>query len=73
MKAFTDYPFPELGDISGKQAPIRSCIVTSYDDDKYCKIVVGRLETEVKSGYLYKTAGRLGEVECINVSELRQS
>ena len=73
MKAFTDYPFIELGDIPGKQAPIRSCVVTGYDGDKYCKICVGKLETEVKAGYLYKTAGRFGEVECINVGELRQS
>ena len=73
LKAFTDYPFTELGDIAGKQAPIRSCIVTSYDGDKYCKIVVGKLETEVKAGYLYKTAGRCGEVACIDVGELQQS
>lgn len=73
MKAFTDYPFTELGDISGEEAPIRSCVVTSYDGDKYCKIVVGGFDAEVKSGYLYKTAGRHGEVECIDASELCQS
>lgn len=70
MKAFTDYPFVELGDLSGEIAPIRSCIVTSYDGNKYCKIVVGRLGTEIKAGYLYTKPGRLGEVPTINVKDL---
>jgi hypothetical protein len=65
IKAFTDYPFVELGDTIGKIAPIRECVVKSFDDDKYCRIVVEGFETEIKSGYLYKTSGRLGDVENI--------
>lgn len=70
MKAYTDYPFTELGDIAREQAPIRQCTVISYDGDKYCKIVVGKLITEVKAGYLYKEPGRCGAVECIDVNVL---
>jgi hypothetical protein len=29
MKAYTDYPFTELGDISGEKAPIREVRVIS--------------------------------------------
>ena len=72
MKAFTDYPFVELGDVSGEKAPVRPCTVLSYDGDKYCKIVVGSLETEIKAGYLYKTAGRFGEVEQLSLKDLNK-
>jgi len=70
MKAFTDYPFTFLGDIAGEQAPIRKCVVTSYDGNKYCKVVVGGEEAEVKAGYLYTEAGRCGDVPMINPNEL---
>ena len=70
MKAYTDYPITELGDIAGEKAPIRSCVVISYDGDKYCKIVVGKIVKEVKTGYLYKKAGRRGEVPCIDVGSI---
>lgn len=72
MKAYTDYPIVELGDIAGKEAPIRHCVIVSYDGDKRCKIVIGSslVETELKSGYLYKQEGRLGDVPCVDVSEL---
>lgn len=70
MKAYTDYPFTELGDIAGEKAPIRSCFVIAYDGDKYCKIVVDKLETEVKIGYLYSEEGGCGEVPCIVVEKL---
>ncbi len=70
MKAFTDYPFTFLGDIEGEKAPVRKCEVTSYDGNKYCKIVVCGEESEVKAGYLYKEAGRCGDVPTINPNEL---
>lgn len=70
MKAFTDYPFFELGDIAGQEAPIRSCIVTSYDGDKYCKVVVGGIESEIKACYLYSEAGRCGEVQAIDATKV---
>lgn len=40
MKAFTDYPILELGDISGEEAPIREVKILYYDGDKRCKVVV---------------------------------
>lgn len=70
MKAYTDYPFTELGDIAGQLAPIRSCIVVGYDDNKYCTIVIGKLETKIKAGYIYTEAGRYGEVPFISVENL---
>ena len=39
MKAYTDAPIEELGDISGEIAPIRECEILSYDEDKYCMIL----------------------------------
>ena len=40
MRAWTDYPFIQLGDLENKKAPIREIEVVSYDGDKYCDIVV---------------------------------
>lgn len=62
MKAYTDYPFVELGDISGEIAPIREIEVISYDFDKYCKIRVNGIDSEIKLGYIYQQPGRVGEV-----------
>lgn len=70
MKAWTDYPFTWLGDIAGQKAPVREIEVLSYDDDKYCKIKVGDGEDEIKSGYIYQHAGRLGEVPTITQKQL---
>ena len=70
LKAFTDYPFAWMGDVEGEIAPVRECTVHSYDGDKYCKITVEGVSTEVKSGYLYKTKGRFGKVKQIDVSAL---
>lgn len=70
MFAYTDYPFVELGDEAGKIAPIRQVKVLSYDSDKYCRIKVQGLTTEVKAGYLYDKEGRCGEVPCIDVNQL---
>jgi len=70
MKAFTDYPIVSLGDIANTKAPIRRCVVFAYDGDKYCKIVVGGFEEEVKVAYLYSKAGRCGDVPVINTDEL---
>ncbi len=70
MKAYTDYPFDFLGDPLHVQAPVRECEVLSYDGDKYCIIIVGGVETEVKSGYLYSKRGRFGKVPVINIKDL---
>lgn len=65
MKAYTDYPFTELGDIAGLEAPIRECTVLLYDGDKYCDILIDGVVLEVKLGYLYHEFGRQGEVDSI--------
>lgn len=70
MKAYTDYPFEELGDIAYKGAPVREVKILSYDNDKYCEIEVEGILTEVKSGYLYKSPGRYGEVPFVEVKDL---
>lgn len=71
IRAYTDYPILELGDIAGEEAPIRQVKVLYYDQDKRCKILVEGIETHVKHGYLYKTPGRCGEVESINTQYVK--
>jgi len=71
MIAYTDYPFIQLGDIAGEQAPVREVKVLSYDDDKYCTVKVQGCVTEVKAGYIYEEKGRFGEVPCIDVSTIK--
>lgn len=75
-KAFTDYPFTFMGDVSGEEAPIREVTIIGYDDDKYCQIVIeidgAEIKTEVKSGYLYTEEGRCGDVPCVDVSKLNE-
>lgn len=63
---YTDYPFIELGDISGKEAPIRRVLPISFDNDKYVKVLVEGVYSEVKYGYIYTEHGRCGEVPIIN-------
>ena len=53
MRAYTDYPILELGDIAGEEAPIREVKILYYDGDKRCKVIVQGLEEEIKTGYLY--------------------
>lgn len=72
MKAYTDYPFRILGDIPGINGPIREVEIISYDGDKYCRIIVEGLETEIKSGYLYKNKGVYGEAEKININNFKK-
>jgi hypothetical protein len=70
MIAYTDYPIAQLGDEPGRLAPMRECMVISYDYDKYCKIRVLGVITEIKAGYIYKTSGRFGKAEPINPNKL---
>jgi len=72
MKAYTDYPFTFLGDVEGLRAPIREIEVLDYDGDKYCNIVVEGHKDSIKSGYIYNTPGRSGEVPCITRRQLHQ-
>lgn len=60
MRAWTDYPFTELGDTPGVEAPVRDCSVLNYDRDKYCRVLVDDVFTSVKAGYLYSQPGRSG-------------
>jgi hypothetical protein len=62
---WTDYPFVELGDTPGQEAPVREIEVGEWDRNKYAKIMVNGLHTEIKSGYVYTAPGRCGEVPCL--------
>jgi hypothetical protein len=70
MKAYTDYPIIELGDKAGKKAPVREVEIISYDGDKYVTVLVENIQTEIKTGYIYETKGRFGEVKSINVRNI---
>lgn len=85
LQAWTDYPFIELGDTPNQKAPVRRIRVLSYDGDKYCKIDVEgkylteqkyttiikeQLLTEIKSGYIYQSPGRYGEVPGITKEQI---
>jgi hypothetical protein len=74
IRAYTDHPFLNLGDILYKDAPIRGVDIISYDGNKYCKIKVNGvlMPCDVKVGYLYSKPGRFGEVPCINTEELEK-
>jgi len=69
---FTDYPFSEIGDIPYENAPIRLCWIIDWDRNKYATILlVGHVGIfSVKSGYLYKKPGRLGQVKSYTNKEL---
>ena len=68
MKLYTDYPILELGDESGKEAPVRECKPISYDGNKYCVVEVGGVLTSFKSGYIYTKPTR----NCKDVLPLSQ-
>ena len=70
MKLYTDYPFKELGDIEYQEAPIREIKAISYDGNKYVRIVVDGIESEIKSGYIYTSKGRCGDVPTFNANKL---
>lgn len=70
MKAWTDYPFTELGDTAGSTAPVREIEVLMYDGDKYATVVVAGHTTQVKAAYCYQHPGRLGEVPALSRRQL---
>ena len=57
MKAWTDYPIEELGDLlEGKgytryTTPVRKCEVVSYDTDKYCRVIVEGIINGISFGF----------------------
>jgi len=66
---YTDYPFIELGDESGKVAPVRKVIPLKYDGNKYCDVLVDGVYSNIKAGYTYTERGRCGEVPAFNPVE----
>lgn len=61
IQAWTDYPFTELGDEPGQEAPVREITLLSYDGDKYVRVRLPDGQgSEIKAGYCYKSAGRYG-------------
>jgi hypothetical protein len=70
VKAWTDYPLEWMGDEPGKKAPVREVDVLSYDGNKRCRAVVGGRECEIKAGYIYQRAGRIGEVPALTRGQL---
>jgi len=67
--AYTDYPFTELGDTAGEEAPIRKCKILTWDRNKYCDILVYFVDKDgdlrghinnIKQFYLYKNEARIG-------------
>lgn len=75
MKAYTDYPFKELGDKPFEEAPVRAVEVLWYDLNKRCAIRICErgqtFETVIKRGYLYREPGRCGDVRTIDVYRTR--
>jgi hypothetical protein len=70
---YTDYPFEELGDKAGKKAPIRKVMPISYDNNKYVKVLIEGIYSEIKSGYIYTEYGRCGDVPTFNPDNLPSS
>jgi len=66
---YTDYPFVELGDEPCKIAPIRKVMPISWDGDKYVKVLVDGIYSEIKAGYIYTKKGRCGDVPTFNADE----
>ena len=69
INAWTDYPITELGDIPNKIAPIRKCEIISWDEDKYCVVIVDDIRLSIKRGYLYSKEGRCGMVRGISLMD----
>jgi hypothetical protein len=70
MRAWTDFPFTELGDVAGVEAPVRDCTVLNYDRDKHCRVLVDDVFTSVKAGYLYSQPGRSGAAPRLTQAQL---
>jgi hypothetical protein len=70
MRAWTDYPFTELGDIPNTEAPVREVSVVAYDMDKYVLLAVPGVKEliGVKRCYVYEKPGILGEVPKFDVT-----
>ena len=73
FSCWTDYPFVQLGDTPGQQAPMRQVWVMSYDGDKRATVSLPGLHiVEIKGGYLYRKRGRYGQVKTVNRRKLER-
>jgi len=72
VTCWTDYPLIQLGDTSGKPAPIRHVTVLSYDGNKYATVLVSGIKISLKGGYLYQQPGRFGQVKQISRRKLER-
>ena len=73
ITGWTDYPFVELGDISGQQAPIRHITVVRYDGNKYADVITDCGHAlSIKAGYIYGQRGRCGDVPGISRRKLER-
>jgi hypothetical protein len=70
IKAFTDYPILELGDVAQQEARIRECEVLTWDRNKYAHVLVEGIVVSFKAGYLYAKPGRFDEVPAIKLRDL---
>ncbi len=55
IPAWTDYPFPELGDWKGQEEDLRlrPCVLHAYDGNKYAIVEVEGIFRDLKIGYVY--------------------
>lgn len=70
MRAYTDYPFVQLGDAPNQPAPVREIDAVEYDGDKYMTVTVEGVTTQIKAGYCYQTPGRFGTVPALTRRQL---
>ena len=70
MRAYTDYPFTQLGDTEGSTAPVREIDAVEYDGDKMVTVTVEGITTQIKAGYCYQRHGRLGTVPALTRRQL---
>jgi hypothetical protein len=70
LEAFTDYPIESYGDESNKLAPIRKCLILTWDRNKYCDVLVYQVDEDgdlrgtvvnFKQFYIYKNEARLDD------------
>ncbi len=80
LEAFTDYPIPTYGDEDNKVAPIRKCLILTWDRNKYCDVLVYQVDEDgdlrgtvvsFKQFYLYKNEARYDNAQQFTDEELK--
>ena len=78
VTAWTDTPFPELGDAPDVPAPERECTVLSWDRDAHVVVTIddvprmGTVTLSVATSCLYTIRGRRGDVPCLPAGTLAE-